>query len=66
MRNILCRLGIHKYKLQDIFSTRCDNCENIAIICFPDNIKKYKCERCGKIKYKDNVCQICGSLYKEL
>ena len=55
----ICKIGLHKYKFIKVFHTRCDNCELIGASCFRKGIKKYQCS-CGKIKYKNNKCEVCG------
>jgi len=62
--NILCILNFHKYEQIKAFWQRCDNCENIYFLCFPSGIKMLKCKVCGKIKLKDNACEVCGHRVK--
>ncbi len=59
---ILCKIGIHKYVIEKVYC-RCDNCEALSISAFPDGIEKHQCE-CGKVKYKNNVCEICEHYQK--
>ncbi len=61
---ILCKIGFHKYSLtgKELYC-RCDNCEALSISAFPEGIEKYQCQ-CGNIKYKNNICEICGHQQK--
>lgn len=41
----------------------CDNCEALGLSAFPEGTRKYFCN-CGKIKYENNICEICGYYQK--
>ena len=56
----MLNICFHKYELISSFRERCNNCENLAVVCFPEGIKVLECKKCGAIKLKDNYCNVSG------